>query len=135
MDKKTCNTCNNEKSIEEFSKKRGSYTGRCLECQAEYNRRYYKKNAENVCDRVRRNRQRIREWYRDLKATLSCEKCGEDHPACIQFHHADDNKEACISEMVCNSVSIETIMKEIEKCKVLCANCHFKLHYEQAGVV
>lgn len=32
--------------------------------------------------------------------------------------------------MVYNGFSIKTIQKEIDKCDVLCHNCHAKLHYE-----
>ncbi len=58
-------------------------------------------------------------------------KCGFDHPAALQFHHRNPNKKEKELSMVYESWSIERIMKEIKKCEVLCANCHFKFHWKQ----
>lgn len=69
-------------------------------------------------------------WYRDYKATLSCSKCGFSHPAVIQFHHPRE-KEFNISRAVNSKTSRERIMAEIAKCEILCANCHFILHYNE----
>jgi len=72
---------------------------------------------------------RIVEWFQEYKSTLSCSRCGEDHPACIQFHHTDPSvKESNVGRMAYRGVSVERIMAEIAKCEVLCANCHAKEH-------
>src|SRR5690606_2437344 len=34
----------------------------------------------------------IAEWFVSLKSVLVCARCGEDHPGCLQFHHADPSK-------------------------------------------
>jgi len=44
-------------------------------------------------------------------------------------YHDPTNKKDHIAKMVGEGISIKTILKEIEKCKVLCANCHRKIHY------
>ncbi len=73
---------------------------------------------------------RNREWFTELKKTLSCEHCGEDHPAVLQFHHTDPSKkELGVSDMINQGSSRRRVQNEIAKCDVLCANCHFKLHY------
>ena len=62
-----------------------------------------------------------------------CENCGEDNPACLDLDHIDPAlKVASISD-VTMSWSWERIMKEIEKCRVLCANCHRIRTYDQFG--
>jgi len=57
-----------------------------------------------------------------------CEECG--YSKCIgalEFHHRDEtSKEFAISNSY--SVSWETIQKELDKCDMLCANCHRELH-------
>jgi hypothetical protein len=55
-----------------------------------------------------------------------CENCGYDkHPRALQFHHIDpDNKTMGVSRMIQNSFSWDEILNEIDKCELLCANCH-----------
>jgi hypothetical protein len=75
--------------------------------------------------------QKIKTWFDEYKSTLFCQKCGENHPACLDFHHRVPNeKEEQVAILVGKRRSIQRIMKEIEKCDVLCANCHRKLHYD-----
>lgn len=78
-------------------------------------------------NRNRRQRE-IATWYGELKSKLVC-PCGESHPACIQFHHVDaTTKEASVSDAIRRRWSKARILREIQKCEVLCANCHIKLH-------
>ncbi len=74
----------------------------------------------------------IRDFVTALKEELECEECGENHPATLDFHHLDpDEKEISIAQVVTRMWSIDRIEKEIDKCIVLCANCHRKLHYDE----
>lgn len=53
-----------------------------------------------------------------------CSKCGYDeHLAALTFHHTDDSKEFNISKLM-HSISWEELKLELDKCIVLCANCH-----------
>lgn len=63
---------------------------------------------------------------------MGCQKCDETHPATLQFHHLDPStKSFSINRAVMKCRSWDEIESEIEKCIVLCANCHAKLHYEE----
>ena len=72
-------------------------------------------------------------WYKDYKSKLFCAECSEKHPACLQFHHKDrKEKSFTISHIVGSSTySLKTIIKEIEKCEVLCGNCHAKRRWKE----
>ena len=70
------------------------------------------------------------DWFWKFKEGLVCSKCGESHPAVLQFHHLRD-KEREIGRLVNSNCSQEKIMNEISKCVVLCANCHLLLHYNE----
>lgn len=95
-------------------------------------RRWYYKNKDKKMAWQNKRRAELKTWMKNLKAALSCKKCGENHPGCLQFHHADPSKkEISISQAVTINWSTKRILKEIEKCVVLCANCHIKLHYRQ----
>jgi hypothetical protein len=51
-----------------------------------------------------------------------CNFCGyRDNPLALQFDHLG-NKTRQVSHMVLNS--IKNLIKEVRKCRVLCANCH-----------
>ena len=82
-------------------------------------------------------KQELKAWFQNLKSTLKCGHCPENHPATLDFHHLDGRKKdraVCVS--ISNGWSKERVLKEISKCKVLCANCHRKLHWDEkyAGV-
>ena len=74
---------------------------------------------------------RGRAWIRDYKSERGC-SCGEKHPAALDFHHRDENtKVSAISEMMMRGLKKVLILAEIEKCDLLCANCHRKKHAEK----
>lgn len=93
---------------------------------------YWSKNKDRYREYRREQTARTRLWFRELKKTLKCSKCGENHPACIQFHHTvPDEKEFNIADMVRSGYGTARIEGEIKKCIVLCANCHSKEHYTE----
>jgi hypothetical protein len=74
-------------------------------------------------------RRAIVAWYVELKSKLVCARCYESHPACLQFHHPDaTEKESSVAEAVRRGWGRTRIRRELEKCEVLCANCHAKHH-------
>ncbi len=50
--------------------------------------------------------------------------CGETNPLVLDFDHVIGEKIMNISDMSRTSYSRETLMNEIDKCEVRCANCH-----------
>lgn len=102
------------------------------EYQKEYHAEWYKKNREQVKVRSAQRRQELKEWWREYKSTLKCKKCGECHPATLDFHHVDmEDKEDGLSKILQQGLSKKRVMEEIKKYEVLCANCHRKLHYHK----
>lgn len=69
--------------------------------------------------------------YKDGK----CENCGYDScEGALQFHHKNPaEKEFSVSQVNLNdtSFSIDKVFLEIDKCSLLCANCHAELHYNE----
>lgn len=66
----------------------------------------------------------MRNVINDAKS-CGCIICGEHELCCLDFHHICD-KEFEISAGT--EVSLTRLIVEIDKCVVLCANCHRKLH-------
>lgn len=90
--------------------------------------KWYRSNKAKQVNRQKERRHETRAWMRTLK--VECSKCSESHVACLQFHHEDPSeKEFNIGAAITNGLSKDRILKEIEKCVVLCANCHAKEHW------
>lgn len=62
----------------------------------------------------------------EIKKERGCDECGYDeHSSALVFHHTEpDNKTSEVSTMVVKHRSMDKIVNEIEKCIVLCSNCH-----------
>lgn len=56
-------------------------------------------------------------------ATHPCVDCGEDDVVVLEFDHLRD-KTANVSALVAGFSGIKRVFQEIEKCEVVCANCH-----------
>jgi len=99
-----------------------------------YNREYYAKmSSERKREKVALQRKRIRKIRKRLdnyKKIRKC-SCGENHVACLEFHHVSGKKQIEVSNAVRWGWSFEKILKEIEKCIIVCANCHRKLHHKR----
>jgi hypothetical protein len=102
---------------------------RDLQKQRSYERAWYARNADKVKRRVKDQRQVVIDWFHQYKATLSCNRCGENDPVCLDFHHRDPTQKVfSIHQTARKAIGKARILAEIAKCDVLCANCHRKLH-------
>ena len=91
------------------------------------------KEIDMLMINIKSRKKRIKIWFENYKSKLSCSKCGENHPATIDFHHKG-KKENQVAQMVHWGYSIDNILKEINKCEVLCANCHRKEHWKNKNL-
>jgi NADPH-dependent glutamate synthase beta subunit-like oxidoreductase len=99
--------------------------------QKAYAAAYYQKTKEETKKRSKKKRLRMREEWHAFKATLYCTKCGFNHSAALDFHHIDPStKTGSVNALVSNG-RYARAMKELEKCVVLCANCHRIHHHDE----
>jgi hypothetical protein len=123
-DLKRCKTCFEFLPLSEFysrgGKRKHEYVSQCKECA----------------------RKRLIQNGRDLKAKCveykggKCELCGYDKcMAALDFHHTDPTqKDFSVSHSFYGGVKdMQRIKKEIDKCLLVCSNCHRGLHYEQSS--
>lgn len=96
-----------------------------------YRRDWYARNRAASIEKAAVRRKILQGWLKEYKSALSCEKCGERHWACLEFHHRDPSeKDVEIARMAFDKGwGIGRMMAEINKCAVLCANCHRKEHH------
>lgn len=66
----------------------------------------------------------------EYKKQLSCVRCGFDDHRALIFHHIDPaTKDFAIGQVIRHGFSMASVLDEIDKCEVLCANCHHIEHY------
>jgi transposase-like protein len=109
----------------------GGKTRESLERKRAWDRSYYQRHKIKRQVANYERRARLYEYLQQIKAKARCLYCGENHPAALQFHHRDPSqKEFNVGEFVTRQLGgIEKLKKEIEKCDVVCANCHLKYHH------
>lgn len=128
---KICTECGLEKPICEFVRnntKKDGYTSYCKECHRKRCLKYYYNNKTKYRDSSKRKRNLIKQYINNIKQK-GCSMCGEKDIACLDFHHIN-NKVRDVSSLIKNE-NLNKVKLEIEKCIVLCSNCHRKLHYKQ----
>lgn len=65
------------------------------------------------------------EFIMQLLNSTSCQHCGESDPVVLRFDHLlPSTKEYDICWMVSHAFPTSSIQAEVDKCQVLCANCH-----------
>jgi hypothetical protein len=132
---KICFKCKIEKNLDCFSKnknKKDGLSAACKECHKNYRKNFYSNHHSDERQRIKEYRKEIKDWFDDIKKSLCCEKCGENHPACLDFHHTNPkNKEFSLAYARHGGHGKARILEEISKCEVLCSNCHRKLHWEK----
>jgi hypothetical protein len=103
---------------------------RWKEYQRTYHRAWYQRHREKRLAKVYERKAAIHEYIQGIKNQLYCADCGERHPAALQFHHLNsEDKTFSIGKAVNRGFSLDRIKKEMQKCVVLCANCHAIRHY------
>jgi hypothetical protein len=140
MTKKKCNHCGEWKDENEFNwryKSLGVRNKACRDCQHAFNKAYYEGDAKErhlkqVRERTNAAREVARKFIIQYLLMHPCEKCGERDPIVLEFHHVGE-KDLTITRMVSGGWSIKRIQQEIDKCQVLCANCHRKVTVEERG--
>lgn len=82
-------------------------------------------------------KQQNRAWSRKLELINlmggKCSRCGYDkNVAALEFHHIHpEEKEFQLDSRHLSNTTMERIIKESEKCILLCSNCHKEIHYPQ----
>ena len=137
---KKCDHCKELKEDDQFNwryKSLGVRHNTCRECKHGFDKKYFEgpakeKHLQNVKERKDAAREVARQYAWDYLSTHPCIGCGEDNPVVLEFHHRSD-KDMAVGYMVSAGFSIARIQQEIDKCDVLCANCHRKLTAKERG--
>lgn len=119
---KRCPRCETEKPLTDFYNRRNKI-GNSVYCK-----------PCSISQTIERQR-KFKQQCVDYKGGR-CEKCGYDkYVGALEFHHSDPNeKDFTLAHARLTSFS-DTIKKELDKCILLCSNCHRETHAEIKGLV
>jgi len=122
---KFCFKCKEIKSVKDFYKRKSKsrydeYAGYCKKCSNEY----HTKRVKEV---------KIKMVHHKGGECIRCHLKLEDSHYCVfEFHHKDPSEK----DIKFNKIKYqkwETIEKELNKCDLLCSNCHRLTHAEIEG--
>jgi len=94
----------------------------------------YRRNKCRFCYRKTKNilKNKRRLIIEELKRSKGCEDCGMDDIRVLEFHHRDSSlKDFAIADYYYHQFGEDRLLNELEKCDVLCANCHRIRHFEE----
>ena len=118
-----CGKCKQDKPESEFHKgKRGRHAW-CKACKKIYDANNNANNRARVRQNKRNSRERNRRFVLDYLMGKWCSACPEDNPIVLEFHHRGNKKEN-VGNAIQKGWSLKLLLQEIEKCTILCANCH-----------
>ena len=90
--------------------------------------RTYADRAAYMREAVKKRRRKLREMAREYKGN-KCAICGYNKCArALSFHHIDPKKKSFGVAAKGLTRSWESVKKEIDKCILICANCHMEVH-------
>lgn len=128
---RTCKKCGYVGPDDDFMTKRVKNRqykmNRCNECEKARNRarmatpKMRKKQSDAKIKRRIENSKRIYEYL----LNHPCVDCGESDPLVLQFDHVRETKSYMISDGI-HTYCWESLLLEIAKCDVRCANCHIR---------
>lgn len=120
METKICTDCKKDKPLSDYYKQKDRKNGhsQCKECFNDYCiRRWIQRKIDAII-------------YKGSK----CEDCTTSYPetpyVVFDFHHLDPS-EKDIDWNKMRLRSIETLYKELNKCVLLCSNCHRIRHHNE----
>ncbi len=89
----------------------------------------YKKSRKGYFKNIRKKGQNLLEKY---KIDIGCALCGYNKcPNSLDFHHLYDKKFSIENEGMYSYLTFgnKRVEKELNKCILVCKNCHYEIHY------
>lgn len=92
--------------------------------------RQYRANPEKA-EKIKAARDARRKLVDAIKS-VPCEGCGGKFPPyCMDFHHIDPTTKEFNIGTNASVIGLQRLLDEIDKCAILCANCHRITRYEK----
>lgn len=130
---KTCNKCSISLPLEKFNKDKSRKDGRaytCKKCMSTLFKNWQSSrpkelNTKRADDWKSKRKAETRECLLEYLARHPCVDCKTPDVRVLQFDHRDrKDKVSNVSALIHRGLPWDTVLEEIEKCEVRCANCH-----------
>jgi hypothetical protein len=135
-----CYRCGELKAVDEFAwrrKGRGQRDSFCRPCRSAYGKEHYAANRQRYIDQARVVKQRVAlertRYLIEYFVAHPCVDCGDTDPVVLEFDHLRDK---CFD--IGQKLAVRrwtSILAEIEKCEVVCANCHRRRTARRRGTL
>jgi hypothetical protein len=127
------------KPVEQFAwrrKPRGQLDTYCRPCRADYKQMHYAASRERYIANAARRKQSLAEertkFLIEYFATHPCVEFAEADPLVLEFNHLGDKSFTIGAQL--RYRDWETLLREIAKCEVVCANCHRRTAIRRGSV-
>jgi hypothetical protein len=132
--------CGKAKPPTEFNwryKARGRRDNLCRPCRSAYHREHYEANRQRYIDQAAAQKKRLRHertaYLIAYFETHPCVDCGERDPVVLEFDHLRDKLFDVTQGL--DFRSWQSILDEMAKCEVVCANCHRRRTASRRGAL
>jgi hypothetical protein len=139
-DLRRCGRCHLFKPLDQFAwrrKARGQLDNYCRPCRSDYHHEHYVANRaayiENALQRKRALGEERTRYLIDYFAANPCVDCGERDPVVLEFDHLGDKSFTIGAGL--RYRNWQSLLDEIAKCDVVCANCHRRRTARRLGSV
>ncbi len=134
METKKCPKCEIVKYFEEYGKNKLKNDGlqrTCKICCTTYQKKAYHNNPTPYKERIKLQKISTLNYVDEFRKKNPCAKCKESRWWILDFHHQNpDEKVRNIGDLR-NSGCFTKLKEEMEKCVVLCKNCHSDFHHQE----
>jgi len=135
-----CYRCGELKPADDFAWRRKARNQRdsfCRPCRAAYKQEHYAANRQRYIDRASARKRRLvferTAYLIEFFASHPCRDCGEGDPVVLRFDHLGDKLFSIGPSL--SRRNWQSILDEIDKCEVVCANCHCRRTARGRGTV
>lgn len=129
---KLCIECQTSKPLSEFHRRGVAVQSWCKKCRQTRDRARYQEHRGDLDSRHRRYRLAVKGKYEALKIGRPCVDCGGIfHHAAMQFDHLPGSVKVDDLANLKIRCAWKKILSEIQKCELVCANCHAVRTFER----
>lgn len=134
---KICSSCLVSQPLEHYhnsSRSKDGKQSRCKTCNRKQRVAYYRTAEGRKSNELsgKRNDIRNQQYVYEYLSKHPCADCNEADIVVLEFDHLRD-KEFNVCKGIKAGYSLQRIKNEIEKCEVVCANCHKRRTAQRAG--